>query len=126
MKERLKKNICNLDDYASLDKVKDLPTYCKVHIGDTLAYACQFWAKHLTGVPNSGHSVEEVHKAIDEFFPTYFLPWIEVLSLMGILDVGIYALKNVEQWYASVSNVWSTHPGNPCSQLFRQKFPASG
>ena len=103
MRERLKRNTCNLEDYASLGKVENLATHCKVQIGDALGYACQFWAKHLAGVPNSGHGVEEVHKAIDEFFPTYFLLWIEILSLMRILDVGVYALKNVEQWYTSVS-----------------------
>jgi len=103
MKEKLKKNISNLDDYSSLDKVEDLSTCCKVQIGDALGYACQFWAKHLVGVPNSGHGAEEVHKAIDEFFPTNFLLWIEVLSLMGILDAGVYALNNVQQWYMLVS-----------------------
>ena len=73
MKEKLMKNICNLDDYASLDKVEDLPTHCKAGIGDALGYACQFWARHLAEVPNSGHGVEEVHNAIDEFFPNCFL-----------------------------------------------------
>jgi len=111
MKERLKKNICNLDDYASLDNVEDLSTHCKVQIGDALGYACQFWAKHLVGVSNSGHCVEEVHKAIDEFFPNHFLLWIEVLSLMGILDAGVYALKNVQQWYMLVSCEWCIFRG---------------
>ena len=126
MKERLRKNICNLDDYASLDKVEGLPTCRKAKIGDALEYACQFWTKHLVGVPNSGHGFQEVHKTIDEFFPTYFLLWIEVLSLMGILDVGVYALKNVQQWYMSVSHIWSIHLENLCSYIFRQRFPASG
>ena len=80
MKERLKKNICNLDDYISLDQVEDLSGCCKVQIGDALGYACQFWVNHLIGVPNSGHGVEEVHKAINNFFPTYFLLWIKVLA----------------------------------------------
>jgi len=126
MKERLEKNICNLEDYASLDKVEDLSTCCKEQIGDALGYACQSWAKHLAEVPNSSQGVEEVHIAIDEFFPTYFLLWIEVLSLMGTLDVGVYALKNVEQWYALVSCIWSSYSGKPCSCLFRQGLPASG
>ena len=106
MKERLKKNIYNLDDYASLDPVEDLSTCYKVQIGDALGYACQFWAKHLAEVPNSGQGIEEVHEAIDDFFPTSFLLWIEVLSIMGILDVGVYALNNVQQWYMLVSYKW--------------------
>ena len=103
MKERLKKNICNLENYVSLDKVEGLPIRCQTQIGDALGYACQFWAKHLVEVSNNGPSIGEVHKAINEFFITHLLFWIEVLSLMGILDVGVYALKNVQQWYLSVS-----------------------
>ena len=26
---------------------------------------------------------------------------------MGILDVGVYALKNVQQWYMLVSCIWN-------------------
>jgi hypothetical protein len=47
MRERLRRNICNLDDYTVLSEVKDLPTHLKTHIGDALGYACQFWTSHL-------------------------------------------------------------------------------
>jgi hypothetical protein len=103
MKEKLKRNICNLDDYTSLDKVEDLPARCKAQIGDALEYACQFWVKHLVGIPTSGHNVKEVHKAIDKFFTTYLLFWIEVLVLTRKLDVGVHALNDIQQWYISVS-----------------------
>ena len=126
MKERLKRNICNLGDYASLNKVEDLPIRCQIHIGDALGYACQFWAKHLAEVPSNGPGVGEVHKAINEFFITHLLYWVEVLSLMGILDVGVYTLKNIQQWYLLVSHIQSTCSGNGYLPLFRQKSPASG
>ena len=126
MKGTLKRNICNLDDYVSLDEVEDLPTRCQAQIGDALGYACQFWAKHLMEVPNNGHSAGQVHKAIDEFFPTCLLFWIEVLSLMEILDVGVYALKNVQHWYMLVSCVYNIYLGKAYSCSFRQKFLASG
>ena len=73
MRERLKRNICNLDDYAVLSEVKDLSVQRKVHIGDALEYACCFWTKHLLEVPGSSSCVEEVQKAIDNFFTTHFL-----------------------------------------------------
>ena len=41
--------------------------------------------------------------AIDEFFTTCLLFWIEALAIMGSLDVSIYAVNNVQQWYISVS-----------------------
>ena len=40
MKQKLKKNICNLDDYAILSEVEDLSARQQGHIGDTLEYAC--------------------------------------------------------------------------------------
>jgi WD40 repeat protein len=103
MKERLERNICDLDDYAPLDKVEDLPSRRSARIGDALEYACQFWARHLVGVPSCGHGVEEVHKAIDEFFTTRLLYWIEALIVMRSLDVSLYAMNNIRQWYISVS-----------------------
>ena len=60
MKERLKRNICDLDDHAILSKVKDLPARHRAHIGDALEYACQFWTRHLAEIPNS-HNIGEVH-----------------------------------------------------------------
>jgi len=103
MERRLKKNICNLDDYASLSEVGDLPAHCGAQIGDALGYACQSWTKHLTEIPSSGYNVEEVHKAVDKFFATCLLPWIEVLSLTRKLGISVYAIDDVHQWYISVS-----------------------
>ena len=105
MKQRLKKNICNLDDHAVLSEVKDLPTRCKDHIGDALEYACQFWTKHLLKTPNNSPNIKEVQKTVDQFFTTCLPYWIEVLVLTGNLGVGVYAINDVEQWYALVSDV---------------------
>ena len=105
MRERLKRNICNLDDHAVLSEVKDLSTHKKDHIGDALEYACHFWAKHLLGIPSTSPCVEEVKRAIDQFFTTHLLHWIEVLALTRNLGIGIYAINDVEQWYTSVSAI---------------------
>ena len=103
MKERLRRNICNLDDYAILSEVKDLSARKKDYIGDVLGYACQFWVKHLMGVPGDSPHVEEVQREMDQFFTRHLLQWIEVLILIGNLDVGVYAMYDVEQWCTSVS-----------------------
>ena len=106
MKERLKKNICNLDKYTLLSEVGDISTCKKEHIGIALEYACWFWTKHLACVSSTGHNVEEVYKAVDEFFTKNLLFWIEVLVIVGHLDVSIYAINDVRQWYNSVSCKW--------------------
>jgi len=105
MGERLKRNICNLDDYAILSEVEDLSTRQKDHIGDALEYACCFWTKHLLGIPSTGPCVEKVQRAIDQFFKTHFLHWIEVLILTRNLNTGVYAVNDVGQWCTSVSTL---------------------
>jgi len=105
MGERLKRNICNLDDYAVLSGVEDLPARKKDHIGDALEYACRFWTKHLLRVPGNSSQAGEVQEAIEKFFTTHLLYWIEVLALVGDLDVGVHAMNDIEQWCALVSAV---------------------
>ena len=108
MGERLKRNICNLDDYAVLSEVKDISTYKKDHIGDALEYACHFWTKHLVEIPSSSPIVGEVQRAIDQFFTTHLLHWIEVLVLTRGLGAGVYAINDIEQWHVSVSTIKTT------------------
>ena len=105
MEKRLKKNICNLDDYTDLSMVKDLPTHKKDHIGDALGYACQFWTKHLLGIPGDSIYTEEVQKAVDKFFTMHFLHWIEVLAFTENLDIGVHAMNDIKQWYTLVSTM---------------------
>jgi len=120
MKGRLKKDICNLGKYAFLSEVEDLAIHRATHIGDALWYACRFWTGHLMRVPSNS---SEVQKEIDGFFTNYFLFWIEVLSLMGDLDIGVHALNDIQQWYILVSGMEDQHrkpmfmliqAGSPC------------
>ena len=103
METKLKRNICNLDNSTVLSDVDDLPTRRKEHIGDGLEYACQFWAKHLVMSPSSGPDVGRVQKVIDKFFTTNLLFWIEVLVIMGNLDVSVHSINSIQQWYILVS-----------------------
>jgi hypothetical protein len=105
MEQKLKKNICGLDGCPLLNDVKDLPDLRKAHIGSALEYACRFWTKHLSETPSSGLHVNEVMAMIERFFTKHLLFWIEVLSLTGQLNLGIYALYDIDQWYLSVSLV---------------------
>ena len=111
MREMLQKNICGLDDHIILSEVEELPNLQKEHIGDALGYACCFWTKHLLKIHGDGAGVEDVQEAIDKFFKTCLLFWIEVLSLMGKLEIGVHALKDIQQWYALVSYMWSSFSG---------------
>ena len=103
MRERLKRNICNLGDYVVLSEVEDLSAQKTDCIGDALGYVCQFWTKHLLGVPGDSSHIEEVQRGMDQFFTTHLFQWIEVLILIGNVNVGIYAMNDVEEWCALVS-----------------------
>jgi len=105
MRKRLKRNICRLDDDAVLSKIEELPTLRAIHIGNTLEYACKFWTNHLSKIAGSSDGGEDVEKAIEDFFTTGFLFWVEVLILTGNLDIGLHALHNIEQWYILVSQI---------------------
>ena len=69
-----------------------------------MGYACQFWAKYLMEIPSSSYGIEEVHKAIDGFFKTCLLFWVEILIVMGCLDISVYTINNIQQRYTSVSD----------------------
>ena len=124
MRERLKRNICNLDKYAVLSEVEDLSTRKKDNIGDALDYACHFWTKHLVEIPCSSPYVEEVQGEINQFFTIHLLHWIEVLVLTENLGIGVHAMNDIEQWYDLVSDVWVScqiytydFPGRSCVQV---------
>ena len=103
MKRRLKRNICKLDNHIPLSEVKDFPSHRSAYIGDALEYACHYWTTHLASTTSSNLDVEEIQEAIDIFFTTEFLFWVEVLSLIGNLEVAVYALNDIQQWSAVVS-----------------------
>ena len=104
MRKCLKKNICDLDDYAILSEVEDLSTRRETCIGSSLEYACRFWTRHLASVPGDGSSAKRVQEAVDEFFAKRLLCWIEVLSITGHLQVAVKAIDDIRQWYISVSH----------------------
>ena len=103
MEERLKRNICNLDNGTVLSDVDDLLACRKEHIGEALEYACQFWTKHLVMSPSNDPDAGRVQKVIDKFFTTHLLSWIEVLIIMGKLDVGVHSINDIQEWYILVS-----------------------
>ena len=126
MKRGLRRDICKLGWYTLLSEVEDLPTHRATHIGGALGYACRFWTTHLIRTASNSPDTEEVQKEIDEFFTTHLLFWMEVLSLMGNLDVGVYALHDIDQWYIKVSYMWRIYLANLYLCPLRQESHAGG
>ena len=97
MRKRLRKNICDLEDYVVLGEVKDLSDRRETRIRNSLEYACQFWARHLAGIPGSGPDVKRVQEAIEEFFDKRLLCWFEVFSIIGHLEAAVFVFALVSQ-----------------------------
>jgi hypothetical protein len=95
MREELRFNICDLpSSFIPDDKIDGLQERIKEKISAPLAYACGYWAMHLSAVTKSGEVMEEV----GEFFQDRLLFWMEVMSVRQRLVVGIHGLLSVKQW----------------------------
>ena len=105
MRKQLRRNICNLEDYAFLSDVKDLCLLRKTHIRSPLEYACCFWTKHLAKIPGNGPCSKQIQEEIDNFFTSCVLYWIEVLSTLGCLETAVYGINDIRKWYTSVSYI---------------------
>jgi hypothetical protein len=112
MVEQLRFNICGLEDSRlANDDVKDLPTRIKKTISDALQYCSLYWSNHLCLTPDTGD--RRVWEILKRFFEgPYALFWIEVLSIMGMLRIGVPSLRKVASTLVKVSTApacWNEH-----------------
>ncbi|KAG8818106.1 hypothetical protein FRC18_000259 [Serendipita sp. 400] len=94
----LKFNMCGLESSLLLnEEVEDMKKRVAEKISDELQYSCMHWSSHLAHCPYPAHS--DIMRRLDRFFedmgPLY---WIEALSLIGEIPIGIPMLRQVVQW----------------------------
>ena len=103
MIEQLRFNICKLEDsrLANAD-VHDLPSRIKENISDALQYSVLYWSDHLCF--GADHGDQRVWESLREFFEgPYGLFWIEALSIMGVVPIGVPSLRRVISTIVKVS-----------------------
>ena len=103
MMERLCFNICKLKDsrLANAD-VQDLRSRVRDNISDALQYSSLYWSNHLSFDGDS--SDQRVWDSLRKFFEgPYVLFWIEALSVMGMVPIGVASLRRVRSTIAKVS-----------------------
>ena len=95
MFEQLHFNICGLEDSRlANDDIKDLPSRIKENISDALQYSSLYWPKHLCFTPDTGD--RRVWENLRKFFEgPYALFWVEALSVMGMLRIGVPSLREL-------------------------------
>ena len=107
MTTQLRFNICNLEDsrLANAD-IEDLPSRVKQNISDALQYSCLHWLSHLCIPPaNRGQCIPALRRFFEGLFPLF---WIEVLSIMGVVPIGVPGLRKLLSW-VRVSLAASVH-----------------
>ena len=97
---QLRFNICKLEDsrLANAD-IKDLQSRVKQNISDPLQYSCLHWLSHLCHPPDNRDQRMLVLGSLKKFFEgLYPLFWIEVLSIMGMVPIGVPSLRRLLSW----------------------------
>jgi hypothetical protein len=95
MHNQLGFNICNLP--TSCLRNIDMPDFqqrLSLYIPAYLRYVCRFWVDHLCEAsydPSSAHAAEKL-------LLKQFLFWLEVLSLLGMVDHAPRALSKLMSW----------------------------
>ena len=101
MNRALGTNLLSLPDYALNQEVKDLPERVKSCISPALEYACRSWYSHLTGIGKE-EDTTCVLNALRFFLKHKFLPWLEVISVLGAVRNAVVALGGLVQWLQEV------------------------
>ena len=98
MDEQLQENICGLkypEKYLDNDEIQHLlggRISCELH------YACLHWATHLFNAEKD----DDLSARLERFSFTHLLHWLEVLSLIGRLEVGYIALDHAKRFTVGI------------------------
>ncbi|KAJ6585849.1 hypothetical protein B0H19DRAFT_886065, partial [Mycena capillaripes] len=92
---QLKFNICDLPtSYLRNSDMPDFQRQLDNHIPLHLRYAAEFWTDHLVETAYDSWKAQRVQNLLFK----KFLFWLEVLSLLGIVDYGQQALSKLIVW----------------------------
>ena len=100
MTTQLRFNICKLEDSRLANaEIGDLPRRVKENISDALQYSCLHCLDHLCLPPTNRDQWLLVLGSLKKFFEgLYVLFWIEVLSIMGMVQIGVPRLRKLLSW----------------------------
>jgi hypothetical protein len=76
-------------------------------LNDILAYACRYWAYHLTHCPPDGGDTDKLVAALEIFVETKCLCWTKTLAYLWDADSSATALQKAKKWY-SVGDTYTT------------------
>jgi len=103
MTDTLKQDLLSLPDYALNMEVKDLPDRVRDCVSTTLEYACKSWYDHLTKAKGD---TSHILSALYVFLKEKFLPWLEVISVLGATRDAVSGLKKLILWLQEVCSIY--------------------
>jgi hypothetical protein len=89
---QLKPNICDLDATDRFRDNDDIRHLTQDRISQALAYASTHWATHLA---NAAKLDGEAEQLLEHFACKHFLPWLEVLSVIGQVETAYSSLDRI-------------------------------
>lgn len=114
MVEQLYFKICKIEDSRLTNAVtKNLPDRIKVNSSDALQYSSFYWSNHISLSPDTHN--QHILGSLKKFFEgAHPLFWVEILSLLVIVLIGVPSLRRVISW-VKVST-------NPCLVCTQRRF----
>ncbi|KAF8908540.1 hypothetical protein CPB84DRAFT_1843437 [Gymnopilus junonius] len=97
----LKHNICHLPDPLTLnEEIQDKEEQIRISVPESLQYACRYWMYHLelAGRHLSPAELQVGLGKIHNFLFIHLLHWMEIMSLLGELDLVIPSLRSLVTW----------------------------
>ena len=92
------KDTRKLPDVIANPDVSDLKERSKKYVNPALRYACVSWHVHLIGaraIPAHGSTITPT---LHQFLEKRFLPWLEVLNILGAARNAVEVLEDVVYW----------------------------
>ena len=79
--------------------VQDLEKRKQEHISEALAYACRYWASHVSQMDPNDYPL--IREALHDFLIVgkHLMQWTEVISLTGSIDIVKKAMRALVRWY---------------------------
>jgi hypothetical protein len=99
MQDSLTYNICEIDPFLFNLETEDLSKRIAQRVPQALQYACRFWVDHLCRPEQSSPAVFTL---IRTFYRDHLLGWIEILSLLGVVNSALAMLKSVQTWLSVI------------------------
>lgn len=115
MNEELKFNICDLADSTALNRdITNLEELIAEKISESLQYSAQFWFSHLRASQATPAEVETL--VFDLICTVKILFYLEVLSLLDVIETGARILYECSWFYNAVSTSSRCHDGIQSSE----------